>query len=314
MNLRRFPLRTAQLIILLIGCLLAIAWYYYHKDYADHFHTRKGGLRNPELQPAGGDSVFRKAWLRIESSSGLVVDCGILTPLREGNFPAVILLGGKATGKYAIDYALDIEDVIIVAVDYPYEPRSSYTVPEFLLDVPPMRAALLDMVPSVMLLMDYLATRPDVDTSKIVLLGYSFGAPLVPAIVAHDRRPAYAAMVFGGGDLYGLIRHNVRRTESALASDFVAGLGALLLSPLEPLRYADRISPTPLLMINGTEDEQIPRSNTERFYEAASQPKKIVWLQSAHVRKENIELTKAIVGTLKSELGKSGILEEVGSP
>ena len=309
MNPRRFLLRAAQLLLVISGCILAIAWYYYQKDYAGHFRERKGELRNFELQPAGGDSAFQKAWLRIESSSGLVVDCGLLTPVRGQRHPAVILLGGKATGKYAIDYALDIEEVIIVAVDYPYEPRPSYTVPEFLVDIPAMRTALLNMVPSVMLLVDYLATRRDVDTSRIVVLGYSFGAPLVPAIMAHDKRPVYAAMVFGGGDLYGLIRHNVRRTESPLVAEFVAGLGALLLNPLEPLRYAKRISPVPLLMINGSKDEQIPRMNTELFYEAALEPKKIIWLESSHVRKENVELTRTIIRSLREELARAGLVK-----
>jgi fermentation-respiration switch protein FrsA (DUF1100 family) len=115
-------------------------------------------------------------------------------------------------------------------------------------------------------------------------------------------------MVFGGGDLHGLIRHNVRRTENALVAEFVALLGGLLLRPIEPLRYAGRISPVPLLMINGTEDEQIPRENTELFYEAASEPKKIIWIRSAHVRKENVELTRTIIRTLKTELESAGLL------
>jgi fermentation-respiration switch protein FrsA (DUF1100 family) len=117
-------------------------------------------------------------------------------------------------------------------------------------------------------------------------------------------------MVFGGGDLHGLIRPNVRRTESELISQFVAAVGGLMLRPLEPLRYATRISPIPLLMINGTEDEQIPRESPEDFYSAAAEPKKIVWIESAHVRKENIGLTRTIIRILKTELGKAGILSD----
>ncbi len=310
---RSFIFRVAQVLLLFTGGLLAIAWYLHEKDYAEYFIERKGEYRSFQQQPANSDSSFRKSWLTITGSSGLVVECGILAPSKEGRYPVVVVLGGKATGKYAIDYAFDIEDVLIVAVEYPYDPRPSYSLPAFLSDVPAIRSALLDMVPSVMLLMDYLATRSDADTNRIILLGYSFGAPLVPVIAAHDRRPAFAAMVFGGGDLHDLIRHNVRRWESALVSEFVAALGGLLLRPLEPLRYADRISPMPLLMINGTQDEQIPRTSTERFYAAALEPKKIVWLESAHVRKENVELTRAIIRTLKEELGRAGVLEEVRS-
>ena len=309
MKLRTLLHRTAQLCLLGAGILLAAAWYFHAKDYGGYFSERKGRHTASELRPAGSDSLFRKNWLTLTSSSGLVVECGVLSPLQEGRYPVVIVLGGKATGKYAIDYALDIENVLIVAVDYPYEPRPSYSIPAFLADVPAIRTALLDMVPSVMLVMDHLATRSDADTSRIVILGYSFGAPFVPVIAAHDSRPAYAAMVFGGGDLHGLIRHNVRRYEGPVVAEFVALIGGLLLRPLEPLRYADRITPVPLLMINGTEDEQIPRRNTELFFDAASEPKKIVWLESAHVRKENVELTNATIGVLKDELRNAGIMQ-----
>jgi hypothetical protein len=309
MQLRRFFVRIAQTLVAIIGVVLVIAWYLYEKDYAGYFKERRGDLVRSELQPAGHDSLFSKSWLTLASNSGLIVECGLLTPLKEGRYPVVIVLGGKATGKYAIDYALDIEDVHIVAVDYPYDPLPSYSIFSFLSEVPAIRTALLDMVPSVTLLMDYLSTRTDADTTRIIVLGYSFGAPLVPVITAHDRRPAFAAMVFGGGDLNGLIRHNVRRYESQAASELVALLGGLLLRPLEPLRYANRISPIPLLMINGTDDERIPRINTEQLYDAASEPKKIVWLESAHVRKENVELTKAIISVLKKELGNAAILD-----
>lgn len=297
-------LRTAARVIVLgTGVLLAICIYFYAKDYTTYFRERKGTLVSAEQDVARRDSVFQKSFVTLKSTEDLTVQCGLLVPRKEGRrHPAIVLMGGKATGKYAIDYAIGVEDVIIIAPDYPYEPRERYTIPEFLGDVPEMRRALIDMVPSVMLLMDYLCQREDVDTTRIVLLGYSFGAPLVPPIIANDRRAAVAAMVYGGGDLYSLIRHNVRRYEGPVLSECVAALGSLLLRPLEPLRYAGQISPTPLIMINGSHDEQIPRYNTEVFYNAASEPKKLIWLESKHVHPRDVDLTKRIVETLMGEL------------
>jgi dienelactone hydrolase len=233
----------------------------------------------------------------------------MLVPRASGRkYPAIILLGGKATGKYAIDYVPEIQGVIVVAVDYPYEPRESYTFMEFVGDVPAIRRALMAMIPSVMLLTDYLLQRPDVDSAKIVLLGYSFGAPFVPCIVAHDKRSAAAAMVYGGGEMYSLIEHNVRRYESAVASKFVGMLGGFLLWPVEPVRYAERISPVPLIMINGSHDEMIPRENVEMVYEKAGEPKKLIWLESGHVRPDKVDLTRTIVETLRTELVGLGVL------
>ncbi len=225
-------------------------------------------------------------------------------------FPAIILLGGKATGKYAIDYAIDINNVIILALDYPYEPRESYNFWTIAEDIPAVRQALIDMVPAAMLAADYLFRRVDVDTTKLVILGYSFGAPFVPVIVANDRRAAVAAMVYGGGELHSMIRHNVARFKGPVLSEFVGFLGGgLLLRPMEPMRFADKISPIPLVMINGKNDEQIPRYNTELFFNAAREPKNIVWLESKHVNPNNPELTRHIITTLKEELRMLKILE-----
>ncbi|MEW6511700.1 MAG: hypothetical protein AB1428_12165 [Bacteroidota bacterium] len=295
--------------LILTGVLSATAWYYYGKDYTSEFAAKKGTLSEFNVSPAGRDSMFEKSWLTLKTEAGFSVECGMLVPRTAGKkYSAIILLGGKATGKHAVDYAIDIDNVIIVAPDYPYAPRESYTLLEFLADVPEIRQALLDMVPAAMLVTDYLWTRADVDTTKIVLLGYSFGAPFVPCIIANDRRAAVAAIVYGGGDLRSMIQHNVARYEGPAASWFVGALSGLLLGPMEPMRFIGRISPTPLIMINGTEDEQIPRRNVELLYHAAGEPKRIRWLESRHVRPDNPELARKIVRALKEEMEKAGVL------
>ena len=302
--------RILQVFLVLSGILLVCAWYFYTRDYSEYFRTTKGTLAEVRERVAEGSSQFRKSWLTLVNDRGFAVECGMLVPRSEPRrFPAIILLGGKATGKYAVDYALDIPDIILVAVDYPYEPRDSYTVPQFLRDVPAIRTALIDMIPSVMLVTDYLWQRGDVDTSRVVLLGYSFGAPFVPCLMANDHRPAVAAIVYGGGDLRSLITHNVNRYEGKVLSEFVGVLAEVFLHPLEPLRFVGQISPAPLIMINGEKDEQIPRENTELLFNAARDPKKQIWLRSKHVNPANTELTKQIVGTLKVELARVKMLQ-----
>jgi len=306
----RFFRRILQFLLVLVGLLLIGAWYLYTRDYTKYFLKTKGKLAEVNERITEGNPHFKKSWLTLVNDRGFTVNCGILVPRGEPRrFPAIILLGGKATGKYAIDYALEIPDVILIAVDYPYEPRDSYTIPQFVRDIPAIRTALIDMMPSVMLVTDYLWQRADVDTTLVVLLGYSFGAPFVPCLMANDHRPAVAAIVYGGGDLRSLIAHNVNRYEGKALSDFVGILGGILLHPVEPLRYVDRISPAPLVMINGANDEQIPRKNTELLFRAAREPKKQIWLESKHVNPANIELTKEIIKTLNEELRRLKVLE-----
>jgi dienelactone hydrolase len=328
-------------ILLLVAVLVAtVVLSISFKDYTDYFRSRHGVLAEVIEKK---DTARGKYWITLRNSDGFRVDCGLLVPAQNPipcpikdaaspphrgrlsgghrskcgpenpiskRYPAIILLGGKATGKYAIDYTLGINNVIILALDYPYEPRDSYNFWTITQDIPAVRQALIDMVPAAVLAVDYLFRRDDVDTTKLVILGYSFGAPFVPVIVANDRRAAVAAMVYGGGELHSMIRYNVARYKGPVLGEFVGFLGgALLLRPMEPMRFADKISPIPLIMINGKNDEQIPRHNTETFYNAAREPKKIVWLQSKHVNPNNPELTRYIIATLKEELRRLKIME-----
>jgi hypothetical protein len=303
---RKFGKRTIIFPLVIFLSTLSFVFFLSSRDYTHYFHLRHGSLAEIVERR---DSTAMKSWITLRNSDGFKVECGLLIPKNSSKrYPAVILLGGKATGKFAVDYAFDIDNVIILALDYPYEPRESYTFWTILWDVPAVRKALIDMVPAAMLATDYLFRRTDVDTTKLVILGYSFGAPFVPTIVTLDRRATVAAMVYGGGDLTSLIRHNVARYESMWMSEFVGRLGGLLLHPLEPMRYADKISPTPLIMINGLNDEQVPRYNTELFFNAAREPKKLIWLDSKHVNPSNPELTRRIIAKLKEELRRLKIL------
>ena len=304
--LLKWFLKTLLLLAFLV-CIFIL--FISFKDYSSYFQSTRGTQASISIQQYACDALTQRSWLTINANTGFNVQAGLLTP-RDSNkrYPAIILLGGKATGKYAIDYALNIDNVIILALDYPYAPRESYTLWTILWDMPRVRKALFDMVPSAVLAADYLFSRDDVDTTRLIILGYSFGAPFVPAIVAHDRRAAAAVMVYGGGELTSMIRHNVARYESAWLSEFIGRLGGALLHPLEPMIYADKISPIPFIMINGANDEQIPRYNTELFFNAAREPKKLIWLKSQHVRPDNEDLTRHIIDSLKEELKRLKIL------
>jgi fermentation-respiration switch protein FrsA (DUF1100 family) len=74
------------------------------------------------------------------------------------------------------------------------------------------------------------------------------------------------------------------------------------------MRYVGNIAPTPLLMVNGTEDEQVPHENAELLFSAAREPKQIVWIESHHVNPRNVELTQRIIDTLRVRLTAMGVI------
>jgi fermentation-respiration switch protein FrsA (DUF1100 family) len=55
------------------------------------------------------------------------------------------------------------------------------------------------------------------------------------------------------------------------------------LGAADPIRYASRISPTPVYFQNGTHDVLVPAEAGKALQEAAGEPKKITWYDSDHV-------------------------------
>jgi fermentation-respiration switch protein FrsA (DUF1100 family) len=237
------------------------------------------------------------------------VECGVLAPReRSTRHPAILLLGGWAAGRHAIEYARDVPDVVILALDYRLAWSGARDVAGVLHDVPAVRRQLFDVIPAAALAADYLLARPDVDPARLVLVGFSFGALFVPCLAAHDHRNAAAAMVDGGGDVGSIVAVNLRPWEDEATRRAAGWAAGLLLRPLEPLRHAGSIAPTPFLMINGSRDARMPRESVEKLFAAARQPKRLVWLDAGHVDPGNPELTHRIVASLAAELRVAGIL------
>jgi fermentation-respiration switch protein FrsA (DUF1100 family) len=54
------------------------------------------------------------------------------------------------------------------------------------------------------------------------------------------------------------------------------------MAPADALNFVDKISPRPVLMINGTKDDIVPVEANKLLHKTAREPKKIVWLESGH--------------------------------
>ena len=124
--------------------------------------------------------------------------------------------------------------------------------------------------------LDALAAHPALDATRIAYAGFSMGAMLGALFCATDPRPLAAALALGGG-----------------------GIGP---PEADPAQYIGRFAPRPLLLVNATRDEVIPRHATEVLFEAAGEPKQILWFDSDHAGLRGAAL-KAIWSFLKPPLG-----------
>ncbi len=263
-------------------------------DAPEQFWLQKGALASLELEAAGGDSLYQSFAVVLESDAGYRVRGHLRVPHQEGRWPAIIVLAGVRTGRMAAELIEPDSPYIILGLDYPWDGPTRLTAWQFLIRLLAIRRAMLLTPSATMLGIDYLASRPDVDTAAVVLAGASFGGQLATVAGAVDQRASAVLVVFGGGDYAELLKANLKVKPSWLRS-LLAGAGAWLLTPLEPLGYAGSISPRPLILINGERDTSIPRQSVEALYASAREPKKLIWLDEGHIRPRNHELIKRVL-------------------
>jgi len=215
-------------------------------------------------------------------------------------YPAVVILGGVDIGKETLQYIDNRGEVIIAALAYPYDLNRVSGWWSGIREIVAMRQAAFRTVAGAMLVTDFLRQK-NVDTSRVILVGYSFGAPFVPAIMSLDQRYKVAAILYGGGRLDELIGHNLN-TGFSFVDRAAGAIAGNLLAPIEPLRHIKATSPRPLIMIEGRYDEFMPPHLAQELFDHAEEPKDLIWLETEHMMPWKKELINRIVATLRHEL------------
>ena len=130
---------------------------------------------------------------------------------------------------------------------------------------------------------DFLATRPEVDSQRVGLIGHSMGAAVV--IRAAARLPAVAAVVVENAftSLEDNIGQGVERLTGLPPFPFAplvvwfgeweTGMDIRQVRPIDDLAG---ITPRPILIMHGSADPIIDVRNAFQLYQAAHQPKELL--------------------------------------
>ena len=124
--------------------------------------------------------------------------------------------------------------------------------------------------------LDYLVRRPGVDASRIVAFGQSLGGA-VGVVLTAERNEIRGLATDGAFDGYRRIAawHIRRNPLLFIAAWWVPRL--LISDGDDPIDYAARIAPRPMLIMHGTADTVVPAAMARRLYDAARHPKEL-WL------------------------------------
>jgi dipeptidyl aminopeptidase/acylaminoacyl peptidase len=138
---------------------------------------------------------------------------------------------------------------------------------------------------------DYLSSLEEVDKSCLYILGSSGGAAVSVYVAANDPRisalvtlacPAEFSFLTDTQRARATIDH-FRSIGVIRDKDFPPSIDEWLkgFSTVSPLRWIDKISPHPLLLIHGDKDDLVPVEHAYRLYERAEEPKELIVIPGA---------------------------------
>ena len=302
---RRTRILAATGAALLLGSVGAVLWL--TRNPVPHFEARHDVLAGVTEREGAVDGTTFEHEVQVRSASGLTIELAIRRPAAAEpetsivRRPLFLVLGGHERGKGAAALIGDTRGAIFASLEYPFDGDHQAKGMAVMAQVPAIRRALFDIPPAVSLALDYLLARPDVDPTRVELVGASFGAPFATIAAARDTRVTRLWLAHGGGDTYALIARGLEKDiPFTLARVPVAVLANVLANGprFTPEKWIGRVAPRPVVMLNAEEDEKIPRSSVEVLYAAAGEPKELVWLPGQHMQGNRPEVIERLIAAV----------------
>jgi len=239
-----------------------------------------------EIATVNGVRLFEISYA---SPKGGRVPAYLVVPAGKGFFPA-ILYGpwGYGTRTEFLSEALLYAEagVVSLLVDYPWvrplpwrKNVGDFQRPES--DCEAYIQAVIDLRRGI----DLLASRPDVDASRLAYVGHSSGAQWGAILSTVDRR-VKTAILIGGAPSAGDIYLNSQVPEMVELRKRLPGctLNTYLeiTGTLDAVRFVPYSSPTPLLFQFARAERYFDDKSMQRYFQAAGEPKAVRWYWTGH--------------------------------
>jgi fermentation-respiration switch protein FrsA (DUF1100 family) len=268
-------------------------------------NVERGGTSQVPPISVSETALSRKSELKLLNSQGTHLEYFVREPRRATRpLPAVFILAGVETGRESLDLIDDRDDLLLVSMNYPR--REELALSGFGLVLAPhvLRRMAFESLEGGILALDYLSRRSDVDQERIILLGVSFGSPIIVALGARDPRADAVVLIYGGGDLGGLARTNLREKPWWVPGWIIGPAVRTFLGEFEPLAHVEKIAPRYFLMVSSRQDEMFPPFSALALYGRARDPKKLIWYETGHLdlfdRQLIRRLTRDVVADLQA--------------
>ena len=158
---------------------------------------------------------------------------------------------------------------------------------------------------------DYLWLQPEIDRSRMALLGFSAGAAVSICVGAQEKSIAAVAACASPADFDSLIKNPAESIKYFRSLGIIRdekfpeydGDWADNFQIVRPIYYVNQISPRPLLLVHGADDDLIDVEQACRLYDRAGEPKKLEIIPGAgHRLRRDERAVKIVIDWLKETL------------
>ena len=138
---------------------------------------------------------------------------------------------------------------------------------------------------------NYLYPHPYADQKRFSLMGFSGGAAVSIYVAGKDSRISSLAACASPADFENLL--NLKKPEAIIDQFRSAGIIREAAFPpsveewmdsfrkVRPLDHIKKISPRPLFLLHGKEDDLVPPSHAQRLFAAAKEPRTVCYIKGA---------------------------------
>lgn len=219
----------------------------------------------------------------------------------------IFVIGGLETGRKSLRLVPEHGNYILISYEYPSIIKK-VKKPYSIFIMPRIRRAVLNVAGQVNNALQWLQTQDFCKNTPPAMIGVSFGSVFLPAIMhlGDTYNMHYGPTVFGygGAGIRCLFRANMPGPKfwKSLSSKFLARV----FHPIEPALHLPYISGN-FLIVNGTQDKQIPEPCVKKLQELVPDPKEIVELDRDHLQPDNPVLIGELVDISRNWLKKQGV-------
>lgn len=254
----------------------------------DYTLTLKHDLKNAEVEVW---TLTFPSPVTTKHEENNTVPCEFYVPKGAKKRPAVVvldILDGAMVVSRAQALWLAQHDIpaLIVQMAY-YGPRRPKGTKERLLstDVEKSVANITQTVLDCRRAVAWLETRPQVDPSKLGLLGTSLGSFVGGVTAGVEPKIKRVALLLGGGGLVDAFQQHPQ-AGPGLAMLALVGITPdklkKLIDPIDPLTYADKLKEKKLLLVGASRDDVVPPVAMKTLWEATGKPS-VLWVDATHV-------------------------------